>query len=1428
MPDPFADIAEPAPAPAPGPDPFADVARAKTPDEMTPDEFARAYPQTPHQQALNAAAPALQAAPAPTMGERVGGIVKGVAGFPAALLNEGIGQSAAGLGGLGAALTGSKDFLDASNDLSKETSARTSGLEGGLPFGERAAEIGGSVLPMLNPVTAALVPLGMAGQGYVGAINEGATRGQALGKGSIMGTVGAALPGLGRALAPAIAPVGDALANQVSPLAGRVATGLLQGGAAGMVLGGAEAGSTALYNPDLAAERFNDIPSSAGLLAALSGGHAFLGRSPINPAAPVDPIGKPGLDLTPEARASVEKTTDPFADVAVDQTIRPGPDGSNLSAEDVANLRTPEPSPAEPSQEAVAADSTPEADVAHAAAHDPLDAFDPEQIGEFARKDGGQETQVDLSAVEANRRALAERDLAGQETEDLPPVTDPTLQDSIPTEPVSDLRDQLGESGPQETLREPTPAAPESAPVPAELGRAPDVASPEGIPRADMAGSPAGVPTGDVSHLAPDAQAYLRGELTKDPIKGGDFPKVTPDILAHPEMVRQIADRKTSNLAAPDAAGDLRNIAQSVEIVRGKIVREKRAAEKAALQPPKELGQAPGDRVNSDPEHSLKSTDPVARDAEKVLAQDRVKPEAQAQEPLRQEAAKRVKVEGPEAVAKRLVEKHARKEVWTQDEDNEAQLALQHFAKTDGLGQNTRELYEAMNAQNTVGGRKLGNLRDRVQTPVQRHAEANGLASTASAAKAKLLQNLLQERAQETARKTRAAPSEAPAAKALKSASAQAKAKLDAELPKLIEEFKKSLRAPGTNALGGRQAEALYNLLENRVKAGVHSFADLVRGLKKDVPDVTSDKDIQESVEQGWERLRQDNPDMEPGGRVGPELKAQDYAARAKSAEARVAALDKKIEAIRSGIEKDAAELKTYLGKRGYDLSDPNAEWLKDPNRFGDFMAHVDAFKGGIPAVLSNAYIGALHASFGIPAVKAATDLDALAGDAIVRHVEGLVRLATFRPNALKELGAFWSTAPKAASQGLKNAMESTVKERAIGPGSEHEVFGAPSPFTTKMGMAGTVLRHASMLPLVRGINSGAMTYAAMTDAAAWAVRSAKGLKGDELKAHIEGELANQQSDSWRHAIEHAQSLTQTTPLGITNWISRLKHSQDSHVAVRVAARVLAPFITIPTNVALSALRRLPVAGDLAAVARLLDYKEGSVHLHPEKMTHEIARALLRWGLYGVASNYLFGNDEKGKSAVSGYAPQGHDFKGDGVFTHAPHSLTVLGRTVDLNRLGIVGKALSGMKDFHDGKLKEGLIEAGKEEALARPFMDLYYANKFGEAGWGAYVANHFPIPSFMGQLGRAFEDKEKLSYNPTDEGSFWGALADTAKTRAGFTENPDVKLHGESVDKPSFDSTILTRIYRLATPAQLSHSDDFYAAKGKKMVKERSASPAH
>lgn len=1550
MPDPFADVAEPAPAPAV--DPFADVSRPKTPDEMTPDEYAHAYPQSPYQQAVNAAAPPLQAAPAPTFMDRVGGAAKGIVGLPVALANEAVGQSAAGLSGLGAAFTGSKDFVDAANDINKETSQRTSGMEGGLPLGERAAEIGGSILPLLNPVTAPLVPAGMAGQGYVGATNEGATRGQALGKGAIMGAVGAALPGLGRTLAPAVAPVGEALANQVSPLAGRVATGLLQGGAAGTVLGGAEAGSTALYNPELASERFNDIPSSAGLLALLSGGHAALGRSPINPAAPVEPMGGPGLDLDPTARAAFEKTTDPFADVAVDQTIRPASDGAPLPAEDAANLRMPEPAPAEPTQEQVAADSTPQADAAHAATLDPLDAHDPEQIGALGRASGGEETVTDMSPVLENRRKLAEMDArraaAEEPTQELPPV-DP--QDSTPTEQLprgGDFRDSIGESGPQETLREPPSATLESASVPAELGRSADVESPEGLPRADVERGPAGMPAAsDVSHLASDAQE--------------SYAKLPPEVQNHPVVQETVASRKTAN----DAIGDKGNVEQAAEFARASIVRAKRKAEKVAAQPAatapeipsaKEIpspgvkseptAQAPGDRVNLDPKHAMMGEDGQARDAEKMsMASDAPRTPQKLTDIDAKAGQDIADAGGHHAVAEHLMAKASRGEAWTPAEVAQEKKVYTALVKSDPA--KAQAFRQIVKQQRSDHGLMMRMHVDGLQDPEARHAESIGIVHDATPAEARPIQRLQQEQAQDKAKHARTgrtpgppkeAPSEASAAKDLKDIRKEQRAKLDEEAKALKKKLIQAISGHGPlNALGGRSAELLYQLLENRVKAGVSDFVTLVRQLRTDLPAIRNNPDLQESIEQGWERMRHDNPKLEEGSSVKDALAAieekrlagledrlkdretrltkmtpderaaelqrekddgetpadiakmradaqdrrdkisariQDLedsstgassdlykggeqselpgakeAIRAKKVlEKRMAERQVKIDALLKAQEKNVEKRKAYLKKWGFDVDDPNASFKHNPHEWEDFLHHVEASGQKFWGVTRNTLIGWKHASLAVPAVKWASDVSNTLTDGLARIVKLPIQtlgeaagkgydMARGRDSrsiqAWEEFKAYGKAILPAMYEGTKNFGKSIYREKPVGAFTKvgNDLGHPPSPFTSNLGKAGTVLRQASMLPMVQAEDAAFKTFAGLTDVASRAHASAvdeagKRLTGDAYAAHLKKEMEDPGSESWRKAYEFAQHQTFTNPIPILDYVmGQVRDGESTPALVKAFANQNFPFVRIATNVLLKGLNGVPGIGDIAALASGMKYsRDEGWHIKYDDVPKLLAKSIVRIAIAGTVVNLLSKKDKDGNAVLTGYAPAAEGKNGFAVNHQAPHSLRLWGHSFDINRIGWVGKAMGLIADAANGKFRAGWGEAMKNEALIKPFVDINRAvddqAKYGD-GAARYIANQVPFVSAVGQIVRGQDDTERAMREPGQKpartvGGQLAAIPGQVAHEIAAKYNPTIlPAKGGGIQKDAFkDSPILTELWRMMSPAQLGHTPEYYKAR--------------
>lgn len=255
-----------------------------------------------------------------------------------------------------------------------------------------------------------------------------------LGEGALM----YAAPWAGKAVAPLAGALGgtvgttaDAIMARLEPstaraisdrLASSAATGT-ENAAMGAAFPAADAAiSAATGDPERAKAELASMGSTAtgfGLLgAALGLGKAHAGRITPEPAPVAETAGVPHYTpLGDHTQAESNRLDDlwaPFASAPVDKAIQPAPGGA-LGAPDVAELRTPAPEFQRPTPEQVAADSTPEADrlAFEKAKTDPLDDFDPEQIGQLARAGGGQETAPDLGT--------RDRMAAQYPTEELPP-----------------------------------------------------------------------------------------------------------------------------------------------------------------------------------------------------------------------------------------------------------------------------------------------------------------------------------------------------------------------------------------------------------------------------------------------------------------------------------------------------------------------------------------------------------------------------------------------------------------------------------------------------------------------------------------------------------------------------------------------------------------------------------------------------------------------------------------------------------------------------------------------------------------------------------------------------------------------------------------------------------------------------------------------
>lgn len=255
-----------------------------------------------------------------------------------------------------------------------------------------------------------------------------------LGEGALM----YAAPWAGKAVAPLAGALGgtvgttaDAIMARLEPstaraisdrLASSAATGT-ENAAMGAAFPAADAAiSAATGDPERAKAELASMGSTGagfGLLgAALGLGKAHAGRIAPEPAPVAETAGVPHYTpLGDHTQAESNRLDDlwaPFASAPPDKAIQPAPGGA-LGAPDVAELRRPAPEFQRPTPEQVAADSTPEADrlAFEKAKTDPLDDFDPEQIGRLARADGGQQTALDLGT--------RDRMAAQYPTEELPP-----------------------------------------------------------------------------------------------------------------------------------------------------------------------------------------------------------------------------------------------------------------------------------------------------------------------------------------------------------------------------------------------------------------------------------------------------------------------------------------------------------------------------------------------------------------------------------------------------------------------------------------------------------------------------------------------------------------------------------------------------------------------------------------------------------------------------------------------------------------------------------------------------------------------------------------------------------------------------------------------------------------------------------------------
>jgi hypothetical protein len=1049
--------------------------------------------------------------------------------------------------------------------------------------------------------------------------------------------------------------------------------------------------------------------------------------------------------------------------------------------------------------------------------------------------------------------------------------------------------------------------------------------------------------------------------------------------------------------------------------------------------------QAPGFRENLQPEYAIPSKDPVLRDLiVQARAETPYEPIRRKQDDVERAAREEFDAD-PEGVRARVLGKIADPNgVWSDTEEAQATMYLEQLHRT--APDEVLKFSEAMQHMGARNAQSLAMRQDRLyKSPAARWAAGFGMAHAARTSIGHPLQTALQEienlkaklRRIQTEKAAKAGPSILKSEEPVKVTRKERDAKLDLERDRILKRLKAALGGKGgMSALGGEPAQLFYEYLENRIKAGVFKFSDMVADIFKTIPGAKDDKDFHESLEQDWERLRGQDTRLDAAqsiARILGEKKAAGQAARLERAEgklqealegkplprkadpeftleeadienqiavlqsqaerlrakrppkdkiqrvpdeeeqaiedkiqvlrtkareqvrlaaakkameeakagvlpsarsldvptaieaqikdlqkeaARIRALNRKagdpeiakiqkrlvkakqdlaeakagklppgpvqkaahpleeeiaalreqtaeeraihrklaklqeqVATLREAHKKDTAKTIEYLKGRGFDINDPNADWIQNPQGLQDFEMALDASRvGDTEAVLRGAFIGMLH---GTPSVAVTGSLDTSMHfvDAVKRHVEWALRAIAGKPFA-GEAGAYYSAIFPSVAQGVRNFFTTVYNEKSALPyGDPGEYHIHPSPLTQRMGVTGTILRQLSLLPTARAIDAGNKTIAANLDVVTWAHRTAvdeagNQLKGDALKAHLAKEM-EQGSDSWLHAIEHAKRMTFTQEaIQPVKMLIDLKRHRNA--VIRGIATMQFPFVMTATN----AFRRLtrdytPVVSEIALIAKYaFEDKDGSTALK-RHISREIAQATTRWLMLVVAGMIVDQEDEEGNKLITGYAPEKKAFGGVNRFTQAPHAIRIgSGKDahyIDLGRLSLAGRGLGLLTDTWHGKPFAGIWEMFKNEPVPAPFFELYREMENGAPlpdALAKIAAEETPIPSVLGSLGRARDvvmrdpyaegKKQKLPLNPDGTPrepvpfleNYWRHYSG----RADPTVHPAKHLRGPLgpvIDKDKFDNLPdwAMVLYRMAGAAQLMPKPEFYQA---------------
>jgi hypothetical protein len=546
----------------------------------------------------------------------------------------------------------------------------------------------------------------------------------------------------------------------------------------------------------------------------------------------------------------------------------------------------------------------------------------------------------------------------------------------------------------------------------------------------------------------------------------------------------------------------------------------------------------------------------------------------------------------------------------------------------------------------------------------------------------------------------------------------------------------------------------------------------------------------------------------------------------------------------------DAAHLaktKTAAKAEGFDVDNLDAPMWKDPGVAEHFMDWMNARNAGaFTSFMKGFVIGTIHASPPVSGKKIAADLVggfSETAKGVLSPIMGSMHNGLRRfvgngaVNGLPTIGEYRHVIGS-LGDAFKDAFSDSMRV-VRGENSKFEAYTEHSKYTPMLAKTspGTFARGvvragqwASLMTPVRIIHAFATNFIGRLKVAAHAYRTAidengKRLTGDKLDKHLDSEIGNLTSESWRKAVLDAQRVTFTEPLPapvqkFVVWKSSPGKNLAEDVA-KLAVTSQLPFAHIPFNrVKQAVMNWSPVLGDAMTLARFFlkkgqtKNKPGERLLSLQDIPDTIVQTALRWGvgigavsLVGQTAEdgnpVLIGNNKDHKLAYTIYF-NGHRFN----YLEAGAAGPGIGLFADAAQGGENGKknAASGVAEgIH------ALMTEHYQDPLISPIIDALNTYKFQPHDRETFDKLKSVIaqriggtvgslsPSFIRQVQNAWRDTNpeyKLKSNKFD---FYEEIKHAMTIKAAPDLLPDKE--GAKGPKDKFDSDGATVLWRLLSP---------------------------